>query len=67
MEHRVCSKEGEEQPSPNSTLEYTFEEAADQEEEEASTSGCFEKISADLQGKPIIPKVFIFSFLVPSP
>lgn len=56
MEHRVCSKEGEEQPSPNSTLEYTFEEAADQEEEEASTSGCFEKISADLQGKPIIPK-----------
>ncbi|KAJ4793012.1 hypothetical protein LUZ62_044258 [Rhynchospora pubera] len=50
IEHTVCSKEEEEQPSPNSTLESPFEEVPDQEEEEeTSTSGCFEKISADLQ------------------
>jgi hypothetical protein len=65
MEHRVCLKEGEEQPSPCSTLESPFEEVADLEDEETSTSGCFEKISADLQGKLIVSEISIISFLVP--
>jgi hypothetical protein len=58
MEHRVFLNEGE-QPSPSSTLESPFEEVADLENEETSTSGCFEKISADLQGKLIVSEISI--------
>ncbi|KAJ3682765.1 hypothetical protein LUZ60_012992 [Juncus effusus] len=48
MESPVGEKE---QPSPNSVMEPPFEEIEQEEEleEEASTSECFEKISADLQ------------------